>query len=190
MINFINKRKREMSGFTLVETLVALFIFSVSILTVMSALSQGITSTIYAKDKIVAEYLSQEGIEYFRNIRDTAMLYATDKVVSWEKLTTQLNDSCGTTGCYFGNDENYFSVPPLTTGIITSCGGECPYFNYDSLSGMYNYNTGNKTTFSRTMRVEQAPDRESIKIISEVTFSAGSGVGAVSLSENLSNWIE
>lgn len=190
MINFIKKRKRETHGFTLVETLVALFIFSISILTVMSALSRGISSTIYAKDKIVAEYLSQEGIEYFRNIRDTTILYAKDKATSWKEFTAQLDERCGT-GCYFENNENIFEVPLDYNKIIISCGGECPHFIYNSSSGMYNYNNeGDSTTFSRTMRVEKAQDGESLKIISEITFSAGSSVGTVSLSENLSNWIE
>lgn len=62
-------------GFTLVETLVAISIFTVSILGMMSVLASGISNTNYAKQKITAEYLAQEGIEYVRNTRDTNMLY-------------------------------------------------------------------------------------------------------------------
>ncbi len=64
-----------LNGFTLVETLVAISIFTVSILGLMSVLSSGISSTIYAKQKMAASYLAQEGIEYIRNIRDTDVLY-------------------------------------------------------------------------------------------------------------------
>ncbi len=62
-------------GFTLVETLVAISIFSVSILSLMSVLTNGIANINYAKQKVVAEYLAQEGIEHTRNIRDTSVLY-------------------------------------------------------------------------------------------------------------------
>lgn len=62
-------------GFTLVETLVAISIFSLSILGLLTVLSQGIADTGYAKKKMMAAYLAQEGIEYMRNKRDTYVLY-------------------------------------------------------------------------------------------------------------------
>ncbi|PIZ86896.1 hypothetical protein COX93_02875, partial [Candidatus Nomurabacteria bacterium CG_4_10_14_0_2_um_filter_30_12] len=51
-------------GFTLVETLVAISIFTVSVISLMSVLSSGITGTKFANNKIIAGYLAQEGIEY------------------------------------------------------------------------------------------------------------------------------
>ncbi len=68
---FINKK----SGFTLVETLVSISIFTMSILGLMSILASSISNTSYVKQKITAEYLAQEGIEYVRNLRDNAVLY-------------------------------------------------------------------------------------------------------------------
>jgi len=62
-------------GFTLVETLVAISIFTMSILALLVILTQGIANTNYAKHKITASYLAQEGIEYARNVRDTLVLY-------------------------------------------------------------------------------------------------------------------
>jgi type II secretory pathway pseudopilin PulG len=69
--NLLKKNK----GFTLVETLVAISIFTVSILGLISILASGVSDISYAKQKIVASYLAQEGIEYVRNMRDTAVLY-------------------------------------------------------------------------------------------------------------------
>lgn len=71
----IKKFRRINKGFTLVETLVAISIFTVSLLGIMSVLASGISNTSYAKQKMVASYLAQEGIEYVRNMRDTAVLY-------------------------------------------------------------------------------------------------------------------
>ena len=65
-------------GFTLVETLVAISIFSVSILGIMSVLASGISHANYAKQKMIALYLAQEGIEYARNIRDTKVLFSVN----------------------------------------------------------------------------------------------------------------
>lgn len=69
------KIKQKNRAFTLVETLVAISIFSVSILGLMSVLASGISNTNYAKQKTMASYLAQEGIEYVRNLRDNAILY-------------------------------------------------------------------------------------------------------------------
>jgi len=75
MNKFFKQKNKTNNGFSLVETLVAISIFSLSILGLMSVLASGISNTNYAKQKIVASYLAQEGIEYVRNMRDNAVLY-------------------------------------------------------------------------------------------------------------------
>jgi Tfp pilus assembly protein PilV len=67
--------QKKNNGFTLVETLVAVTIFTFAILALMSVLASGISNTNYAKQKMTASYLAQEGVEYLRNIRDTHVLY-------------------------------------------------------------------------------------------------------------------
>jgi hypothetical protein len=190
MINFNKKKNNQKSGFTLVETLVALFVFSLSVLTVMLALSRGLSGTIYAKDKVVAEYLSQEGIEYFRNIRDNFQFYAPDKTTGWKEFVDKLvKAGCADNdGCYFwNNEENDFL---LTKEIqIDPCPSECLPFNYDAPSGKYNYDSGSGTTYSRKMSVIVL-NANNVKITSAVTYHTGSSASTVSLSENLTNWIE
>jgi len=79
-------------GFTLVETLVAISIFTVSILGMMSILASGIADTNYAKQKITAEYLAQEGIEYVRNMRDTEVLYGDGNIdARWNRFRNTPN---------------------------------------------------------------------------------------------------
>ena len=51
--------KQKNRAFTLVETLIALSIFSVSIIAMMSILGGGIANTNYAKNKMTASYLAQ-----------------------------------------------------------------------------------------------------------------------------------
>ena len=60
------------SGFTLIETLTALLIFSTSIVVLIAATSGGFSNTNYAKNKFIASYLAQEGVEVARNTRDSS----------------------------------------------------------------------------------------------------------------------
>lgn len=72
-----NFSKQKNKAFTLVETLVAVSIFTMSILGLISVLASGISDTNYAKQKITAAFLAQEGIECVRNKRDNLVLYDT-----------------------------------------------------------------------------------------------------------------
>jgi len=58
-------------AFTLIETMVALAIFSVSVVSLIAMTSQGIANVSLAKNKLIASYLAQEGIEVVRNDRDS-----------------------------------------------------------------------------------------------------------------------
>jgi Tfp pilus assembly protein PilV len=71
-------------GFTLIETLVAISIFSASIIGLMSVLASGVSDTNYAKQKMIASYLAQEGIECVRNTRDNYFLYTSTTGKTWE----------------------------------------------------------------------------------------------------------
>ena len=57
---------RSKQGFTLVESLVAISILSLSILATFTAVQGGLKSSNYVKDEIVAYYLTQEAIEYIK----------------------------------------------------------------------------------------------------------------------------
>lgn len=81
---FLKKINKFNGGFTLVETLVSVSIFTVSLLAIMSVLASSIASTNYAKQKMSAAYLAQEGIEHARNIRDNHVLY--DASSGWDNF--------------------------------------------------------------------------------------------------------
>lgn len=169
----ILKRKHLVCGFTLVETLVAISIFTVSVLALMVILGQGVSDTGYAKKKMTATYLAQEGIEYIRNMRDTSALSS----VGWSDFTNNLIVSCSV-GCSFDSE--------IHNSVISCGNNSCQHLFYNS--GKYNYEKGADSGFVRFIRVDSTKDE--IKITSTVSWKQGSGTYSVSFSESLFNWIE
>lgn len=195
-MKIVFKQNNNSKGFTLVETLVAISIFTISIIALLSVLSQGISNTNYAKQKIIASYLAQEGIEYMRNLRDTFVLFdASGAQVGWDAFNTKIapvaNTLCASaTGCYF-DDQGLDYVnhsQPMIDITLTACGVDCPYLLYNENTGKYGYASGISTDFIRKINVIQTSNQT--KISSTVYWTQGSGVHNISFSESLFNWVE
>jgi Tfp pilus assembly protein PilV len=158
---------------------VAISIFTVSVLALLSILSQGISSTNSTKKKVIAAYLAEEGVELIRNKRDTLVISSSTAQVGWNSFSTTTSSTCnGTTGCYV-DDSN----------TLVACGSTCPTLKYDSTNGKYNYTTGVDSGYTRkiTTTLISADER---KITSLVSWPQGLGSSSVTFSENLFNWIE
>jgi prepilin-type N-terminal cleavage/methylation domain-containing protein len=74
--NKIRSTKRD-QGFTLVETLIAVTILVVSVVTPLSIASQAMVYSATARDQIIASNLAQEAIDFIRNERDRSALNVT-----------------------------------------------------------------------------------------------------------------
>jgi Tfp pilus assembly protein PilV len=62
--------KKTIAGFTLVESLVAISILMVAIVTPMTIAQKGLSSAMYSKDQMTASFLAQDAIEFIKNKRD------------------------------------------------------------------------------------------------------------------------
>ncbi len=82
------KKNNKSSGFTVIEALVAITIFVFSILGMFAVLGNNIKSVNYAKQKIEATYLAQEGLEYMRNQRDNYMVFGD----GWSSFVTNCSN--------------------------------------------------------------------------------------------------
>src|SRR3989338_21243 len=71
--------KRTKNGFTLVETFVAIFILTFSIAGPVTIAQKGLSSSFFAKDRIIAAYLAQDVVEWIREARDTIALQGYDE---------------------------------------------------------------------------------------------------------------
>ncbi|OGI73644.1 hypothetical protein A3D42_01415 [Candidatus Nomurabacteria bacterium RIFCSPHIGHO2_02_FULL_41_18] len=182
-------------AFTLVETLVAISVFSLSVIALMSVLATGISDTVYAKKKITAAYLAQEGIEYVRNIRDTYTLYSATGAIGWAAFNTKMTGAGArchqANGCYLDDrDLNYGNQTQPMTGIyVIACGSSCAPLLYNSATGKYGYAAGSDSGFVRKISVSLTSANET-KVFSTVSWTQGSGNYQITFSESLFNWVE
>ena len=183
-------------GFTLVESLVAIAVFTVGISAAIFVIQQSFFVGARVKNKIIAAHLAQEGIEVIRNIRDRnwiqGKVYNVGDVAAncfnesncW---TNGINDSDGSgnftkTGCVQYNNAS-LAASPCALG---------PHLSFD---GSYYISVGSGVSyqFSRDVTTEFVPldtipdpdEPEHLKVISTVTCGIGC---SVSLEEYLYNW--
>ena len=132
------KQKDIKKGFTLLEVLIAIFIMSVGIAGVMTLITQTIFLSTLSSSKLTAAYLTQEGIELVRNIRDGNLLkQRNDPLVDWD-------DDLGV-----GDWEADYSSLVLNLYVSR-------YFKIDG--GFYNYSSGIDTKFKRKITIFDKTD--------------------------------
>lgn len=141
-----SKLNSKSAGFTLLEMLFAVIIFSFALVSLMGIASKGVIATATARDQLTAQYLAEEGIEVARNMRDSNFLgYLSD--TPW---LNEIENCSETAPC-----DIVYSVPPKLTPTAQ---GEILYENE---SGVYRRvddgNIGGEpTTFWREIYIDDA----------------------------------
>lgn len=97
-MNYLRTNKKN-TGFTLLETLVAISILIIAITGTFGVAQNSLSSSYEARDQVVAFYLAQEAVEMVRNLRDeNSLARINDPTISWiAGLAAQPSDPC-----YFG----------------------------------------------------------------------------------------
>lgn len=174
-------KKRQKSGFTVLELMITIFVIAVALVGGMTALQKTATLTSASSDKLIAAYLTQEGLEIIRNIRDGNWL---DSDPSWNYGFDNCETGCtGCTGCIvdysiFGNEGSWqipFSEQKLTI---------------DSANGYY-YGGPTETKFKRKITIKPDPadpDNNILNVLVEVTWQERGEQKSFSAQENLYNW--
>lgn len=158
-------RDTAQRGFTLLESLVAIAIFTVGVSAAVFVITQSLNVGARTKDKIIAAHLASEGIEVVRNIRDRNWLAGR----VWDQGISTLNNAC----LQWDTDYNTIDVS-CTSGANVA------------FDGMHYVQTTAQSQFSRTISTQAIfgnPDE--LKVTSAV--SCGTGC-AISLDEYLYNW--
>lgn len=187
----IFSQKKE--GFTLIETIVAIFILSMAMGSLLTLSANGFYSVRYSRNQIVANNLAQEAAEYIRNTRDTMFLGSNSSTVSsiWNTFRYTTMASCFTTnGCVVDiySNANHFRACASST---------CPYMKYYENQGIYGYAdsypfTGGvsyDTSYVRTIKMTpNSPAANYVDVTITVSWMNGSASKTITQPMYLSSW--
>jgi Tfp pilus assembly protein PilV len=165
------------SGFTLIEALVAIFIFSLALVSLITITSRGVTGIAQARDQVTAQFLAQEGIEIVRNARDTDFLQTlppTNASVSWLNNLSQ---------CEFP-DVCYISASNDIHALAQGSSLGLSVLN----DGMYEAVSTSGVKFTRRIFYTQTNPNE-IEVNSIVSWNNGATPREVHLVTTLTNWL-
>jgi prepilin-type N-terminal cleavage/methylation domain-containing protein len=185
-------------GFTLVETLVAITILTLSTGGPLFTASRAVVAAQVARDHLIASYLAQEGLEYMRAMRDNAYLEYASPTPSgssaWNNFigggSANSVQACINTSCTLDQSR------PLGVGnglAVQPCSGSCSPLRLaaqtgDAASFVYTQqNSGTVTPFTRTLRVVDSGTYEaSVTVTVSWTFH---GIPyKVEMSDHLTAW--
>jgi Tfp pilus assembly protein PilV len=139
----------ETAGFTLVETLIALFVLTVALVGPLGLAFNALQSTKNTEEKIISFYLAQEAAEFIKNVRDT-------NINNSEPYLKGL-DATGY-GCV-GQWCQIDTTKTALDGVLSRCGmatqqSQCTPMRYNGTTNTYAYGgSGTVTTFKRGVRI-------------------------------------
>jgi prepilin-type N-terminal cleavage/methylation domain-containing protein len=170
-------QSKQNKGFTMVEMIIAVFIFTVSLTALMAISARGLKAANQAQKQVVADYLAIEGIEIVRNLRDAAFL-GSNTSLNWQNVFDQ--DGCLSDGgpCSFN----------LGSGVALVPCSSCTMY-YNNTTSTYSYDSGGDTVDSGyTREIQLTPSTNNSDEIS-VTVTVAWSNGEVVYSENLFLWL-
>lgn len=181
------KKFKNKKGFTILESIVAIAVLSLSISGAFTAVQSNLSQSIIAKDEVKAFYLAQEAIEIIRNNRDHNQL---EKVINGSSNSWLYGISSNASDpCYFGKICRMEISTPTT---FTYCGvswGSCPVLRQDANTFLYGYNVNwTATNFKREIQIESINSNE-ISVTVRVTWTKGLIPMEFKAKTILFNWI-
>jgi prepilin-type N-terminal cleavage/methylation domain-containing protein len=177
-------REKLVCGFTLVETLVAIGILSLSLAATFTAAQKGLQDSTFAKDQITAGYLTQDAVEYIKNIRDENTLWSLNSVATGgasRDWLTGLSDKCPF------DKTCTIDVPLKVVTVCSGTWGSCPNIQHDTVSGLFGY-TGSwtQTNFKREIQFHSISANEALATVS-VSWTSGTFSKTIRVTEDLFN---
>jgi len=176
-------------GFTLVETLVAISILLIVIVSPMTIAQRGIQNAYYATEQVTAVFLAQSAIETVRIYRDDRALEAfyappnTVNTTSWAQELVALCGGSNTVGC------RYSPSRTSVANAFASCQQQLEdcRLNIDS-EGTYTYgSTPTPSIYTRTIRViDRGPGI--VEVIVQVSWQ-GKIFGGATRTVELKTWV-
>ena len=172
------------SGFTLVETLIAVAILMIAIAGPLTIANQALTSALGSRNAMIATYLAQDGMESIKNIKDNNL---TDLAgFAWSNI---INTSCTVSSpCSTPQPFNYIGSD-ANNNIICTKVANCKLFTNDSKK-VYFYggdstNGDHPTPFTRYYYVNLNGNEAVVTVV--VSWTDGSVPNEIRLQELMTN---
>jgi prepilin-type N-terminal cleavage/methylation domain-containing protein len=149
------KQPRIQSGFTLIETLVAIAILMVAIAGPLDIAEKGLIAADNSRDQTIAAYLAEDMMEYVKNIRDGNILAGNTSGTSWLAMNPSTCESGSF--CIAETATGDFvnpSISQVNDCTATAVANDCRL--YVTSAGYYTYvqTSGNQPTpFYRTFTI-------------------------------------
>ncbi len=183
-----------MKGFTLIETLVAIAILTLSVAGPLYTANRAIVAAETSRDQLVASYLAQEGVEYVRRVRDDAYLAAYGANVpdvssaAWQDfLETSPAASCrAPQACTLDPVES--DGPALSPCPGNACTTPL-YLLANALYSQQNLSGAQETPFTRSVEIRDVPGTDDEKeVVSKVSWSFHNSEYSVVVVDHLTPW--
>jgi prepilin-type N-terminal cleavage/methylation domain-containing protein len=189
-------RTPKMTGFTLIETLVAITVLTVALAAPLTLAFQSLSAAYTARDQVTAFHLAQEAVEAVRAQRDHNILDNLKNGPNTDWLDGLIVET-------IGDPAKPFMVDTLSTNNnFTSCGNSnpnsCDSLLFDSANGFYGHDMNmadpdiSESRFKRYVRITEVPDTnlEEVRVRVVVRWRSGAmGTRRVVVEENIYNWI-
>jgi len=170
------KFKKSQSGFSLVETLVAITILLIVVVGPMAISTSTARSTSFSSEQVQAFFLAQEGVEIIHAYRDDFLLSGSG---SLEQGWVDFRDAPNLTNCALPGNRCGVELVTNTTGDLVSpiscISGACRLYYDDSAGSRARFthtDTGVDTKFTRLIGIEEIGVNE-VKVESTVTWRSG-----------------
>ncbi len=173
------------SGFSLVETLVAITILLIVIVGPIAIVSSASNSAMFASDQVTAFLLAQEGAELAQKVRDDLVLAKFNNSGAPNPWTTFTNTAIGGTyrNCFVEVNSSGcgLEIGDANTGTLdtiqncaTSPNCRLYYSGDNNERSFFTYNqTGNSATiFTRVITFQNISTQE-VRVVSRVTWFSG-----------------
>lgn len=193
------------SGFTIVEAIIAIFILSISVSSMLGLTISSYSSAKYASNEITANYLLQEAIDTVRNSRDTMVFQQN---IPWGTFL-DVYGKTGSSACFSSNGctiatESFNPASPgssislcnITSGYPNSSSLPCPALKFnpnDSVDNSANYfysvnGSGSASRFKRQVKMANTANPNEVEVTATVEYPYGTTFKTKILKMDLLNW--